>query len=170
MKALSFLIGIFGLGLAGYIFFTGPGGGTSAEQIARINQDLTFDLSYCETGVIGQTESACKAEARAEHARRLNSLNGFTNAIPLGIGGISLLFFLYGIFGKSGKKNQSQPAYGAPQQPSQAYYQPPQQQPKAASASSSLESKLAELSALKASGKITEDEYKEMRQNLLSKF
>lgn len=161
MKAFSALLGILGLALAVYLNFS-PAlslANVGQEQIARINQDLAFDLSYCETGVIGQTEAACKTEARADHARRINEIRNLASTFITGIifviSSVSLVFLFYGIFGKTRKKNMPRFTYFTYLQPA-----PP----------ATVESKLAELNTLKQSGAITEDEYKAMRQNLLNTF
>ncbi|MDX2078044.1 MAG: hypothetical protein SFZ02_16560 [bacterium] len=168
MRAFFILLGLLGIGFV--IVVVVPRAPEFAEDaIASANTNLRLDLNYCQTFSSASSSRAnCEAEAREAHANAINSAENAGLVIPSALIGLpSVLLVLAGLFSKPKPKQQPYQQQYPPQQ--QMYY-PPQQQPYYPPQQPliSIEQRLFEVDELRRKGVINDQEYQQMRSNILS--
>lgn len=158
MRMLAILIGLAGIAFT--IFVAIPRSSTSGgvdDLIDEANQNLRLDLDYCQINYSAASASAranCEADARERHSNAIETARNSGSTVYALIFGIPSAFVLLaGLFSKP--KPKPVPTFYVPYTSPTPYV--------------SIEQQLAEADDLRRKGRITDQEYQQMRQNILNR-
>lgn len=158
MRMLAILIGLAGLAFTIFVAIpTMSSDSFVTEAIDDANLLLSLDLERCRnlpSGVRESVRADCVSDANETHANAIATARNIAIGVPAVILGIPFAFVLLaGLFSKP--KPKSVPTSYVPYTSPTPYV--------------SIEQQLAEADDLRRKGRITDQEYQQMRQNILNR-